>query len=100
MKGAFAAVVYTALFMLLLEYVAQIAPEYAGRAAFGGVILAISVFGYAILRRIRKVREDVAVLDHKVNRINTTVVDIQQNPLVEFKVDPTTKRGRRGGMQL
>ena len=96
MKGALAAVVYTALFLCLIEIVTLHAPEYAGRVAFGCVILAISAFGYAILRRIRKAREDIAVLDHKVNRINTTVVDIQQNPLVEFKVDPTTSRGRRG----
>lgn len=96
MKGAFAAAIYTAMFLLLIEVVTLHAPEYAGRVAFGCVILAISVFGYAILRRIRKVREDVTVLDHKINRINTTVVDIQQNPLVEFKVDPTTRRGRRG----
>lgn len=97
MKGALAAIIYTALFLLLIEVVTLHAPEYAGRVAFGCVILAISVFGYAILRQTRKVREDIAVLDHKLNRINTTVVDIQQNPLVEFKVDPTTKRGRRGG---
>ncbi len=97
MKGAFAAIIYTALFLLLIEVVTLHAPEYAGRVAFGCVILAISVFGYAILRQTRKVREDIAVLDHKLNRINTTVVDIQQNPLVEFKVDPNTHRGRRGG---
>jgi hypothetical protein len=97
MRSAFSALVVTLVFCVLIDYVTRVAPEFAGRAAFACVIAVVCMFGYSIHYRLKKVREDIAVLDHKLNRINTTVVDIQQNPLVEFKVDPTTHPRRRGG---
>jgi hypothetical protein len=96
LRTLFYSTIAALLYWIAIDFAAQLIPEYAGRIAFTLVVIIVSLLGCGILQRLKRAREDLEVVDHKLDRINATVVDIQQNPLVELKIDPATGERRRG----
>lgn len=76
-----------------IDFIAEQAPTEAGRVALTFIVGCTVLFR---ARRAKDIQHEFEVLNHKLDRINATVVDIQQNPLVEFN----TGTRRRDGESL
>lgn len=82
-----------AIFWIGLTLATEFLPQFAGQIAFVLVMWLVCFSFHA--RRKRTSKSDLDVLNYKLDRIMGVVRDIQENPLVELKVDPNREPPRR-----